>query len=103
MEEICKSHVVVVDNKKMVWKIGRLLYSAKHHGGLSLPEFRKRCDGMGPTLTIILTDKGYVHMCTFGCYGDDCGVETSLVGTRCGRGRQAPTTLPMRRGRLCSG
>ena len=71
MEEVFKGNIVVVDNKKMVWKISRLLYSAKHHGGLNLVEFRKRCDGMGATLTIILNNKRYVHMCTFGCYGDD--------------------------------
>ena len=58
------------DKDKMVFRL-RLLYSAKHHGGLSLEEFRKRCDGMGATLTIILNNKRYVHMCTFGCYGDD--------------------------------
>ena len=64
MQEILKCNIVVVGGKKMVGKVHRLLYSAKHHGGLNYDEFRKRCDRVGPTLTIIQNDKGYVHMCT---------------------------------------
>ena len=64
MLELLKAHGPRSDNEKMVYKPSRLLYSAKHHGGLSLDEFRKRCGGVGPTLTIIQNDKGYVRMCT---------------------------------------
>ena len=102
MMEILGIHGPPHDKHKMLFRL-RLLYSAKHHGGLSLPEFRKRCDGMGPTLTLIQNNKEYVYMCTFGCYGDDCGLDPSLVGSRRVSGRKAPTTGPMRRGRLCSG
>ena len=63
MLEILRNFGPAHDKNKMLFRL-RLLYSAKHHGGLSLDEFRKRCDGVGPTLIIIQNDKGYVHMYT---------------------------------------